>query len=234
MPWFKVDDGFHDHPKVDELSLEAIGLWTLCGTWSSRHLTDGEVPWSRVLKFGGSVELCSELVRANMWRTSEDVRDGAVPNAIFFVNWNEWNPTKNDVEADRKKARDRMKRIRDQGKRSPEQTANERRSSEDVRDPRPDPSIKEHAPQKGGKKKPAIPIPDDWKPTQAHAEQAAKLGLDLEDQAERFRNWALSKDERKVRWDQAFSNWLAKSNDFQPWASTAKTVDGGWGREQPY
>ena len=141
MAWLKVDDGFHDHPKVDELSLEAVGLWLLCATWCSRHLTDGEVPAGRVRRLGGTDELCSELVRANMWRTSDDVRDGCSPNSYFFVNWGDWNPTKKKVDEDREKARIRMQNLRsggsDQGKRSDDVRANIERTSPDVRDPVP-------------------------------------------------------------------------------------------------
>ena len=141
MAWLKVDDGFHDHPKVDELSLEAVGLWLLCATWCSRHLTDGEVPAGRVRRLGGTDELCSELVRANMWRTSDDVRDGCSPNSYFFVNWGDWNPTKKKVDEDREKARIRMQNLRsggsDRGKRSDDVRANIERTSRDVRDPVP-------------------------------------------------------------------------------------------------
>lgn len=33
MTWFKVDDGFYDHPKVDQLPNAAVGLWVKCGAW---------------------------------------------------------------------------------------------------------------------------------------------------------------------------------------------------------
>lgn len=141
MAWLKVDDGFHDHPKVDELSLEAVGLWLLCATWCSRHLTDGEVPGGRVKRLGGTPALCSELVRANMWRTSDDVRDGAVANKYFFINWGDWNPTNEHVQKEREKARIRMQNLRggapDQGKRSDDVRPNIARTSDDVRDPVP-------------------------------------------------------------------------------------------------
>lgn len=141
MAWLKVDDGFHDHPKVDELSLEAVGLWLLCATWCSRHLTDGEVPAGRVRRLGGTEELCSELVRANMWRTSDDVREGCSPNSYFFINWSDWNPTNEHVQKEREKARVRMQNRRngtpDQGKRSREHSPNIARTSDDVRDPVP-------------------------------------------------------------------------------------------------
>ena len=54
MPWFNVDDGFYDHPKVDDLPLEAVGLWTLAGAYCMRQLTDGAITESRVRKFGGT------------------------------------------------------------------------------------------------------------------------------------------------------------------------------------
>jgi hypothetical protein len=44
MPWVKVDDGFHDHPKVKAIGLDGAGLLISLTTWSSRHLTDGVVP----------------------------------------------------------------------------------------------------------------------------------------------------------------------------------------------
>lgn len=223
MAWFKVDDGFHDHPKVDNLSLEAIGLWIMCATWSSRHLTDGVVPFARIVKLGGNAELCSELVRANMWRTSEDVRDAGSPNTYEYVNWGDWNPTKDDVQEDRKKARERMKNLRskqsDQGKRSGEQTANERRTSGDVRDPvpsRPVPYIETtSSPAPKGRKRPATRLPDDWMPSQDHCDKATQLGLDIDEQVERFRNHAAANDRRQASWNASFSNWLLQSSKYQ-------------------
>src|SRR5690606_40138335 len=44
MPWFRVDDRFHAHPKALAVSLAALGLWTAAGSWSSANCTGGEVP----------------------------------------------------------------------------------------------------------------------------------------------------------------------------------------------
>lgn len=49
MSWFLVDDKFHGHDKVLALlelpdGLQAIGLWTLCGSWSRDHKRAGFVP----------------------------------------------------------------------------------------------------------------------------------------------------------------------------------------------
>lgn len=57
MPWARLDDDFHDHLKVEGLSLAAIGLWTLNFTWAHRHRktspTQGFIPEARVRKLAG-------------------------------------------------------------------------------------------------------------------------------------------------------------------------------------
>lgn len=44
MPWFKVDDQLHSHPKPRRASLAALGLWTLSGSYSMAYKLDGFVP----------------------------------------------------------------------------------------------------------------------------------------------------------------------------------------------
>jgi len=69
---------------------------------------------------------------------------------------------------------------------------------------------------KGGRRQPKIPIPADWAPSDAHRAKAAKLGLDLPAEIEKFRNNAEGKDVRWVDWGKAFSNWLAQASSFAP------------------
>lgn len=104
MAWFKVDDNFYDHPKVDELSLEAVGLWTLCGTYCAKQLTDGRIPTRRVYKLGGSEDSIAELIDAGMWDEAED--------GYQFRNWGEYQPTRDDVESAREAARERKRKQR--------------------------------------------------------------------------------------------------------------------------
>lgn len=61
---------------------------------------------------------------------------------------------------------------------------------------------------KPSRKRPSTPLPDGWKPNDKHREEAQKLSIDLNHQADRFRNWALSKDTRYANWDAAFTNWI--------------------------
>lgn len=61
---------------------------------------------------------------------------------------------------------------------------------------------------KTGRKRPAIPIPDDWKPNDKHAELASTRRLDLAMEAERFRDHAEANDRRQASWDASFRQWL--------------------------
>lgn len=63
------------------------------------------------------------------------------------------------------------------------------------------------------RKAPAVPLPDDWEPSQAHRDLAAELGVDCDAEAAKMRDWALAKDERKVRWGAAFSGWLRRAGE---------------------
>ena len=74
MPWVRLDDGFHAHPKLaalGERTLPAVGLYTLALTWSSTYLTDGLVPDGQLRRLGGSKALASALVDAGLWERVE-------------------------------------------------------------------------------------------------------------------------------------------------------------------
>lgn len=60
------------------------------------------------------------------------------------------------------------------------------------------------------RKKPSRPIPDNWAPSPSHIEKCTAEHIDLDHEAEKFRNNALAKDMRYANWDRAFTNWLSK------------------------
>jgi hypothetical protein len=105
MTWFKVDDGFHSHPKTAAASLAAIGLWAVAGSWASDHLTDGEVPEHMVASLArGEHALADELVQAGLWRR--------VKAGYRFHQWTQdsdgtkRNPSRKEVEEERRKKAD--------------------------------------------------------------------------------------------------------------------------------
>lgn len=109
MPWFKVDDSFYAHPKVFATDADALGLWVVAGAWSSAHLTDGFVPdhvLARLLP--DSDKLARKLVTSGLWRR---VRGGH-----RFHDWGDFNPRREDIEDERKAARERMRKLRQQRK----------------------------------------------------------------------------------------------------------------------
>lgn len=79
MAWARLDDGFHDHPKVDGLSLAAVGLYTLCLTWAHRHrrtaIVPGHITEARVRKLAGkqSAPLADELLMAGLWEAEQGI-----------------------------------------------------------------------------------------------------------------------------------------------------------------
>lgn len=100
MTWFRVDDSFHDHPKVRGLSDSAVALWVRTGCWSARHLTDGEVP-AGVARELCSVQrwrsTCAALVKTGLWAHDAE-RD-----VYSFHDWDDYNPT-GDIIKKRRRA----------------------------------------------------------------------------------------------------------------------------------
>lgn len=90
MTWFKVDDGFYSHEKVVSIPrgvrAEAIGTWTLCGTWSAAKDRDGFVPAHMIEELGASSAGAEALVSAGLWKRR---RGGG----FQFVNWEKYQPT---------------------------------------------------------------------------------------------------------------------------------------------
>lgn len=98
MVWFRIDDGFHSHPKVARLFEgerpgEAIGLWTLAGSWCSDKLTDGFVPHGQLKRFGLDPAVAAELVRVGLWFEGE--------GGYWFHDWSDKNPSREHVLAER-------------------------------------------------------------------------------------------------------------------------------------
>lgn len=108
MTWFRADDSFGDHPKVKRIPradrAAAIGLWTLAGTWSARHLQNGKVPDYMIEELAGSDHLAKILVDVELWHITE--------GGYVFHNWEQWQPTREAVEARRQSEADRKARWR--------------------------------------------------------------------------------------------------------------------------
>ena len=105
MPWFKVDDKLHSHPKRYRASLRAMGLWVLAGSWCSDQLTDGVIPRDLLSALGGRPADAADLVQAGLW--------DECPEGWRFHDWEAQNPTRRDVEARRAEDRERKAQARE-------------------------------------------------------------------------------------------------------------------------
>lgn len=108
MSWFPVDDAFHGHPKARRAGFEAIGLWTVAGSYCMAYLTDGFVPEWFVKEKPKGLALAKRLITAELWRPSE--KDGEQG-----FQFHDWKPecTKAHVMAMREAARLRKAKQRE-------------------------------------------------------------------------------------------------------------------------
>ena len=101
MPWFRLDDGFYDNPKVTRAGNAAIGLWVRCATWSARQLTDGHIPTNIVRTLGKPSEAAA-LTRSGLWTLDGD--EYVMPDYL------DYNPSANEVKQRRKTDSERRRR----------------------------------------------------------------------------------------------------------------------------
>lgn len=71
MPHFRVDDQLNNHPKARQAGLEAMGLWSVSGSYCMAYLTDGFVPEWYVKSWPKGTTLAKRLVTARLWTPSE-------------------------------------------------------------------------------------------------------------------------------------------------------------------
>lgn len=95
MAWFKVDDGFWAHPKVLMVSPDAGWLWLRAGSWSAQQLTDGFIPTAADRLLGDDGTLAAQLVDVGLWEV--------LPDGWAFHGWDEFQPTRSEVEELRRK-----------------------------------------------------------------------------------------------------------------------------------
>jgi hypothetical protein len=101
MPWFRVDDGFYDHPKAIAAG-PALALWLRAGCWCAKQLTDGYVPVGMLAPLGGNRGHANRLVEARatpggvgLWIPAD--------GGWHFHDWSDYQPTRAEVEDKRAK-----------------------------------------------------------------------------------------------------------------------------------
>ena len=219
MAWFKVDDTFAMHEKVMAAGNSAVGLWTRAGSWSMQQLTDGFVP-DHVLRALGTPKERRSLVEVSLWVEVE--------GGIRFRNWEERQPSKDQVVSARQAAADRQRHARERAK-SQRESRRDKGVSHGPPDPtRPDPT---HSPSENAsvadapdvaakaadkpKPKRATQRPDDFRPAQAHVDLAAQRGVDLRAEWAKFCDWTDANGKTYKDWPAALRNWIRNARPTQ-------------------
>jgi len=236
VAWFKVDDGFHASRKLLKIGkrarFAAIGLWTVAGSWAADQLTDGHVPDYMIKEWGAPPTAPESLVDAGLWERTHD--------GYTFRNWHEYQPSKQDVDAERAASRERMRELRAKRKgKKPLDSGDAEdvfgrtvpNGSESVRNPdpthpdptRPDPNKEEEAGASSLPRKRGSRLSDDFAVTPEMRLWAAQKapGADLLTETEKFINYWVAKtgkDATKLDWNATWRNWIlnAKTTNTRP------------------
>ncbi|MFE3326846.1 mucin-2 [Streptomyces sp. NPDC059176] len=117
MPWFKIDDKAHSHPKLIKAGNAALGLWLRCGSYAAQHLTEGIVP-GVVAQLYGTAPQAKKLIAAGLWHEHGHNCDRCPqpPAGDYVVHdflEDGRNTSRAKYEAEKKKARDRQAKHRE-------------------------------------------------------------------------------------------------------------------------
>jgi hypothetical protein len=94
MPWAKLDDGMHSHPKFMRVSLGATGVWAIGLSYAADYMTDGYVPRAVIAgRDDAALAFADELVEAGLW--------DAADRGWTIHDYLEFNPSREFVIADR-------------------------------------------------------------------------------------------------------------------------------------
>ena len=215
--WIKMRSNLWDDPRIARLcdttdQPEAMIIGGLYWLWSAadQHTEDGLMVGLslRQIDRKTGIKGFGEALVAVAWIAEEG-------EGIRIVNFDEHNGAsakRRVMEAKRKasvrkvSASDADKTKTDSGSDAELEKEKEKEKSKDIPPKSP----------RGGRKKPATQIPDDFTPNQSCKAKALELGVSLNNELPKFIDHALANDRRQVDWQAAFRTWLGNSNKFTP------------------
>jgi hypothetical protein len=123
---FLLDDDWDNDPRVVRAGTAAFGLYSRCGMWVARHLTDGFVP-AEVATTYGTREWVAKLVDVGLWTTAVD--------GYQMADYLTLNPSAKKVRKRREQYAERQRRWR-------EAKTRDKRGSNASRNASPSPPLK--------------------------------------------------------------------------------------------
>ena len=209
--------------------LAAAGLWAIAGSWCGQQLTDGKVPDYMLKEWGATPATIKALVDSGLWHE--------IGGTFEFHKWDEYQPSKQDVSAEREAKRERMRNLRAKRKEQKSQDSGEKEgllpsttphSAENVRNPdptRPDPiakAIEEEATQAPPKpSKRGHRIPEDWLPDRELVQKLQQEcpGVDQQLEHRKFMDyWKAQPGAKglKLDWEATWRNWVRRAAERAP------------------
>lgn len=229
MGWARIDDGFHDHPKLIGLSLEALGLWVKCLTWAHRHNsagTLGHIPEDLPKMFAGSrgKKLASELFSKKLWDESPELGGWLIHDYVDYLPASEKPQTASEVSKARSAAGRRGAAARwakepewqDDSNLPPDPMASA--NGKPMPPTRPDPTSPEPTTNAPTVRTRATRIPDPFVISQSMRVWAGTevQGLDIERSTAKFVDYwrgKSGKDATKADWPATWRNWLRRDHE---------------------
>lgn len=139
MPWVKLTDDWYDDPALVEAGPVPLMLWPLLITWSARNLTDGRIPIHQVRRLVDWTDLPITADQA-LAALVDTGRLQSVEGAVVITNYHRYQPTREQVVAQREK--DRLRKA----SRSPSTGNPHGIQTESKQEPEGNPSGIQHAP----------------------------------------------------------------------------------------
>ena len=217
--WAPVDTGYLDNPKMLDV-LDASGTATLMHLASilycAQHFTDGHIsPGVARRKVGATKDDDRLLIDAGLWHeTGHDcpVCPDPEPGKVYVHNFLEHNRTA--AQAKRVSARrSEAAKARWAKAKAPDASSMQSALQDAVQPAMQNGDVCNAERERERKRDSSAPkraskLPDSWTPTAEHQAQAAQAGINITLEAEKMRDWALSKGETRKDWNATFRNWL--------------------------
>jgi len=110
VAWIRLEEGFNEHPKILQAGPLAVHLWLSSIAYSNRNLTDGHFPAQLARSGAWALDpiqperLIQALLKTGLWEEAE--------GGYVIHNYHKYQPSKEQVLADRAAAKARMQQIR--------------------------------------------------------------------------------------------------------------------------
>lgn len=245
MDWFRWHNGTVTDPKWRVIAKRAgVPLHMVIAVWPALLEAANQAAERGTLESFDPEDVAAALdLDPGQVFAIVEAMQGKVLDGVTLTGWEKRNPKREreDSSTDRvRRYRERKAMKHHETPGNAEKPLEERRREESTTppgspsdegelhgtgDPKADGDPPAEPPQTRRKRRsPALPLPENWEPSDAHAEKADTLGVDLEAEVEKFRNHAAANDRRQRDWSAAFHNWLLTAAEY---ASSRGSGGGG-------